>query len=67
MLNRTRLEKWDAIFVPAGTMHAYLQGVGVEVMGASDNVVRGGLTSKHVDVPVLTEIGDFRPQDPRRS
>ncbi len=64
MLNHTRLEKWQAMFVPAGTMHAYLRGVGVEVMGASDNVVRGGLTGKHVDLPVLTEIGDFRPGTP---
>ncbi len=64
MLNRTRLARWDALFVPAGTMHAYLRGVGVEVMGASDNVVRGGLTGKHVDIPVLSEIGDFQPAAP---
>lgn len=64
MLHRCRLEKWEALFVPAGTMHAYLRGVGVEVMGASDNVVRGGLTGKHVDLPVLTEIGDFQPAAP---
>lgn len=64
MLHRCRLEKWEALFLPAGTVHAYLRGVGVEVMGASDNVVRGGLTSKHVDLPVLTEIGDFQPAAP---
>ena len=64
MLNRARLAPWEAIFVPAGTMHAYLRGTGVEVMGASDNVVRGGLTGKHVDLPVLVEIGDFQPADP---
>lgn len=64
MLNRVRLRPREAIFVPAGTLHAYLQGVGVEVMGASDNVVRGGLTSKHIDVPVLTQIGNFQPHTP---
>jgi len=64
MLNRSRLARWDALFVPAGTMHAYLGGVGVEVMAASDNVVRGGLTGKHVDISVLSEIGDFQPGEP---
>ena len=64
MLNRVRLHAREALFVPAGTLHAYLQGVGVEVMGASDNVVRGGLTSKHIDIPALAHIGNFTPQTP---
>ncbi len=64
MLNRVRLRAREALFVPAGTLHAYLQGFGVEVMGASDNVVRGGLTSKHIDIPALADIGNFTPQTP---
>ncbi len=53
LLNVMSLEKGDALYLPAGNMHAYLSGLGVEVMGSSDNVLRGGLTSKHVDVPEL--------------
>ena len=48
-LNHVTLEPGQALFLGAGHLHAYLQGVGVEVMGSSDNVVRCGLTSKHVD------------------
>jgi mannose-6-phosphate isomerase len=47
------LEPGEAIFLPAGVLHAYLYGLGVEVMGASDNVLRAGLTSKHVDVDLV--------------
>lgn len=53
LLNRLILEPGQAIFVPAGAVHAYLHGVAVEVMASSDNVLRAGLTSKHVDVPEL--------------
>ena len=59
MLNQVSLSKGEAIFLPAGNLHAYLRGLGVEVMKASDNVVRGGLTSKNVDVEELLKIGDF--------
>lgn len=60
-----RLEPGDAVFIPAGCLHAYLTGVGVEVMADSDNVLRGGLTSKHVDVTELQRILDFRDAGPR--
>jgi mannose-6-phosphate isomerase len=61
LLNRISLEPGKAIYLPAGNLHAYLQGVGVEVMANSDNVLRGGLTPKHVDVPELLRVLDFTP------
>jgi mannose-6-phosphate isomerase len=61
LLNRITLAPGEAIFLPAGNLHAYLRGVGVEVMANSDNVLRGGLTPKHVDVPELLRVLDFRP------
>jgi mannose-6-phosphate isomerase len=59
LLNRVRLAPDDAVFMPAGNLHAYLRGVGMEVMAASDNVLRGGLTPKRVDVPELLRILRF--------
>jgi len=59
-LNLVKLEPGEAIFLPAGELHAYLQGVGIELMANSDNVLRGGLTPKHIDVPELLKIVDFR-------
>jgi mannose-6-phosphate isomerase len=53
MLNRVSLAPGEALYLPAGNVHAYLKGVGIEVMAASDNVLRGGLTPKHVDIPEL--------------
>jgi len=47
------LRPGEAVFMPAGTVHAYLQGVGVEIMANSDNVLRAGLTQKHIDLPEL--------------
>ncbi|KLO33609.1 mannose-6-phosphate isomerase, class I [Mycobacterium haemophilum] len=61
LLNRISLAPGEAIFLPAGNLHAYLRGVGVEVMANSDNVLRGGLTPKHVDVPELLRVLDFNP------
>jgi mannose-6-phosphate isomerase len=61
LLNRISLAPGEAIFLPAGNLHAYLRGVGVEVMANSDNVLRGGLTPKHVDVPELLRVLDFTP------
>ncbi|RIK05401.1 MAG: mannose-6-phosphate isomerase, class I, partial [Acidobacteria bacterium] len=49
LLNRVSMEPGDALFLPAGNLHAYLRGTAVEIMASSDNVLRGGLTSKHVD------------------
>lgn len=63
LLHRVSLAPGDAIFLAAGNLHAYLHGVGVEVMGASDNVVRGGLTPKHVDVDELLDVLDVAPLD----
>ncbi len=62
LLNYTVLQPGEALFLPAGNVHAYLRGTGVEVMASSDNVLRCGLTGKHVDVPELLRITDFRPQ-----
>jgi mannose-6-phosphate isomerase len=59
LLNRVTLAKGQALYLPAGNIHAYLSGLGVELMSASDNVLRGGLTPKHVDVAELLEVLDF--------
>lgn len=67
LLHRVTLAPGEAIFLDAGNLHAYLHGVGVEIMGASDNVVRGGLTQKHVDVDELLAVLDIRPLDDPRS
>jgi phosphomannomutase len=64
LLNLVVLEPWDALFLEAGVPHAYLEGAGVEVMASSDNVLRGGLTSKHVDVAELTRIVRFESTVP---
>ena len=60
-LNRVLLQPGEALYLGPGNLHAYLHGVGVEVMGASDNVVRGGLTPKHVDVDELLRVLRFDP------
>ena len=62
LLNRITLEPGEALYLAAGNLHAYLRGAAVEIMANSDNVLRGGLTPKHVDVPELLKILDFRPQ-----
>jgi mannose-6-phosphate isomerase len=65
-LNHVVLAPGEAIFLAAGNLHAYVHGVGVEVMATSDNVVRGGLTPKHIDVPELLRVVDTTPlPDPR--
>ena len=56
LLNRVTLTRGQALYLPAGNMHAYIRGLGIELMAASDNVLRGGLTSKHVDVPELLSV-----------
>ena len=61
LLNRITLQPGEGIYLPAGNLHAYLHGVGFEVMANSDNVLRGGLTPKHVDVPELLRVLDFTP------
>jgi mannose-6-phosphate isomerase len=57
-LNFVTLAPGEALYLGAGNLHAYLEGVGVEVMANSDNVLRGGLTPKHVDVEELLEVLD---------
>lgn len=63
LLNYVVLEPGDAIRLDAGNLHAYLHGAGIELMGASDNVVRGGLTVKPVDVDELLRVVDPTPLD----
>src|SRR3954454_191498 len=59
MCNHLKLAPGEAVFLPAGNLHAYLSGAGVEVMASSDNVLRGGLTTKHVALAALIEVLDF--------
>lgn len=61
LLNRVVLQPGEAIYLGAGNMHAYLSGLGVEIMACSDNVLRGGLTPKHVDIDELTRTLDYSP------
>ena len=61
MLNEVTLAKGEVLYLPAGNIHAYLRGIGIELMASSDNVLRGGLTPKHIDVPELLSVLDFRP------
>lgn len=63
LLNHVTLSPGEAIYLDAGNLHAYLKGVGMELMANSDNVVRGGLTPKHIDTAELLAILDFRPID----
>jgi mannose-6-phosphate isomerase len=64
LLNLVHLHPGQATFQPAGVLHAYLEGVNVELMANSDNVLRGGLTTKHVDVPELLQILTFEGGTP---
>ncbi len=63
-LNLLRLEPGQALYLDAGELHAYLEGLGVELMANSDNVLRGGLTVKHVDVPELMATLSFQGAPP---
>ena len=67
LLNRVVLQPGEAMFLPAGNLHTYLHGTGVEILANSDNVLRGGLTPKHVDVPELLRVLDFSFGDMRLS
>jgi mannose-6-phosphate isomerase len=62
LLNLIELKPGEALFLPAGELHAYLEGVGMELMSNSDNVLRGGLTPKHIDVPELLKVLNFKPR-----
>lgn len=60
LLNFVRLRPGQALFLPSGVLHTYLQGVGIEFMANSNNVLRGGLTTKHVDPRELLRVLTFR-------
>lgn len=62
-LNVVKLEQGQAMFLHAGQLHGYLEGVGIELMANSDNVLRGGLTPKHIDVPELLKILNFNEKE----
>lgn len=66
LLNPVTLQPGEALFVPAGSVHAYLGGLGVEIMASSDNVLRAGLSSKHVDVPAMLACVDYVAAPPVR-
>jgi mannose-6-phosphate isomerase len=61
LLDIVRLSPGQTVFVPAGVPHCYLSGLGVEILAASDNVLRCGLTSKSVEVEELLQVIDCRP------
>ncbi|MBX3312305.1 MAG: mannose-6-phosphate isomerase, class I [Microbacteriaceae bacterium] len=61
LLNALQLSPGEAIYLPAGNLHAYLHGDGVELMSPSDNVIRARFTEKHVDVAEILKIVDFEP------
>ncbi len=58
LLRHAVLRPGEAVFLPAGGLHAYLHGTGVELLANSDNVVRAGLTAKHIDIPELLKLTD---------
>lgn len=64
LLNLVRLAPGEGAFTGAGTLHATLRGTGVELQANSDNVLRGGLTAKHVDVAELLRVAKFAPEPP---
>ncbi len=63
LLNLIRLKPGEALYLPAGVLHAYLEGTGMELMANSDNVLRGGLTPKHIDVDELLSILRFETDE----
>jgi phosphomannomutase len=64
LLNLLRLRPGDAVFLEPGVLHAYLEGSALEIMSSSNNVLRGGLTEKHVDVPELMRTVAFSDRAP---
>lgn len=63
LLNLIRLEPGEAMFISSGVLHAYLKGIGIELMANSDNVLRGGLTPKHIDLHELLNVLQFTEKD----
>lgn len=64
LMNRVILAPGEALYIPSGQMHAHLRGTGIEVMASSDNVLRGGLTTKHIAVDELLRVVDFSWGEP---
>lgn len=64
LLNSVTLQPGEALFLGPGLLHAYLKGTAVEVMGNSDNTLRGGLTRKYIDIPGLMQVVEFTSQPP---
>ncbi|MEU8522700.1 mannose-6-phosphate isomerase, class I [Streptomyces sp. NBC_01216] len=64
LLNHVRLQPGEALYLGAGVPHAYIGGLGIEIMANSDNVLRCGLTPKHIDVPELLRVTRFAPGEP---
>ena len=58
LLRHVVLQPGEAVFMPAGGLHAYLHGTGIELLANSDNVIRAGLTPKHIDIPELLKLTD---------
>jgi mannose-6-phosphate isomerase len=65
-LHLLQLQPGEALYLGAGELHAYVEGTGIEIMANSDNVLRGGLTPKHVDINELLKVLDFVPTPPER-
>jgi mannose-6-phosphate isomerase len=63
-LHTIELAPGQAVHIPAGVLHSYISGFGLEIMANSDNVLRGGLTPKHIDIPELLKIVVFKPGEP---
>ena len=63
-LNLISLKPHQAVYLPARQVHSYLSGVGIEIMSNSDNVLRAGLTNKHLDIVELLQIVDFEERQP---
>lgn len=64
LMNLVHLTPGESLFIPDGTIHAYVAGLGLEVMATSDNVIRGGLTIKHVDLIELDRVVSYKPAPP---
>lgn len=67
LLNRITLKPGETLFMNPGQLHAYIKGTGIEVMGNSDNVIRGGLTKKHIDINELVQVVEFTSRTPEIS
>jgi len=64
-LNIITLKKGQAVYIPAGILHSYVRGFGIELMASSDNVLRGGLTPKHINIVELMKILKFSAYTPK--